>query len=53
MPATLLKSQFDTLEEPTPDEHPIVADVALPPPDICNLIMRQLEERFGARRRSA
>ena len=22
MPATLLKSQFDTLEQPTPDEHP-------------------------------
>jgi carbohydrate kinase (thermoresistant glucokinase family) len=53
MPAALLKSQFDTLEEPTPDEHPIVADVAPPPPDICANVLRQLEERFGARRRSA
>jgi carbohydrate kinase (thermoresistant glucokinase family) len=53
MPAALLKSQFDTLEEPTPDEHPIVADIALPPPEICDLIMRQLEERFGAKRRTA
>lgn len=53
MPPSLLKSQFETLEEPTPDEHPIVADIALPPPEICAAIMRALEERFGAKRRSA
>jgi gluconate kinase len=53
MPTSLLESQFDTLEEPTPDEHPIVADIALPPPEVCDLIMRRLEERFGARRRTA
>jgi carbohydrate kinase (thermoresistant glucokinase family) len=53
MPASLLKSQFDTLEEPTPDEHPIVVDIALPPPEICAAILRALEERFGAQRRSA
>ena len=53
MPSSLLKSQFDTLEEPTPDEHPIVADIALPPPEICALIERQLEERFGAKRQTA
>jgi carbohydrate kinase (thermoresistant glucokinase family) len=53
MPASLLKSQFDTLEEPTPDEHPIVADIAMPPLEICDQIMRQLQERFGAKRRSA
>jgi len=53
MPPTLLKSQFETLEEPTPDEHPIVADIALPPPEICAAIIRALDERFGAKRRSA
>lgn len=53
MPASLLKSQFDTLEEPAPDEHPIVAEIALTPPEICAVIMRQLEMRFGAHRRSA
>jgi carbohydrate kinase (thermoresistant glucokinase family) len=53
MPTSLLESQFDTLEEPTPDEHPIVADIALPPPEVCDLIMRRLEERFGAKRRTA
>lgn len=27
MPPSLLDSQFDTLEEPTPDEHPLIVDV--------------------------
>ena len=27
MPASLLDSQFATLQEPTPDEHPIVVDI--------------------------
>ena len=27
MPASLLQSQLHTLEEPTPDEHPIVVNV--------------------------
>ncbi|HVY97855.1 MAG TPA: gluconokinase [Dongiaceae bacterium] len=53
MPASLLKSQFDALEEPAPDEHPIVVDIALPPAEICAAILHGLEERFGARRRSA
>jgi carbohydrate kinase (thermoresistant glucokinase family) len=53
MPASLLKSQFDTLEEPTPDEHAIVVDIALPPAEICVAILRALEARFGAERRSA
>lgn len=53
MPATLLKSQFEALEEPTPDEHPIVVDIAMPPPQICSEILRRLEERCGAKRRSA
>jgi carbohydrate kinase (thermoresistant glucokinase family) len=53
MPASLLKSQFDTLAEPAPDEHAIVVDITLPPPEICAAILRALEERFGAQRRSA
>jgi gluconate kinase len=48
-----LKSQFNTLEEPTPDEHPIVAEIALTPPEICAAIEHQLEQRFSAHRRSA
>ena len=31
MPASLLQSQFDTLEEPAADERPIIADAALTP----------------------
>ena len=45
MPAALLKSQFATLEEPTPDEHPIVIDVGGKPTDIAAEIVRQLDER--------
>jgi carbohydrate kinase (thermoresistant glucokinase family) len=53
MPASLLKSQFDTLEEPAPDEHAIVADIAPSPREISDGIRRALEARFGAARRSA
>src|SRR6516165_11878715 len=45
MPVALLDSQFATLEEPTPDEHPIVADVSGKPADIAHEIVRQLEDR--------
>lgn len=31
MPPSLLASQFTALEEPTPDEHPIVVSMRLPP----------------------
>jgi gluconate kinase len=31
MPAGLLKSQFEALEEPTADEHPIVMSIDLRP----------------------
>ena len=37
MPVSLLDSQFDTLEPPTPDEHPIVIDTHQP-------IERQVEQ---------
>jgi gluconokinase len=45
MPIALLDSQFATLEEPTPDEHPIIVDVGGKPPDIAHAIVRQLEAR--------
>jgi carbohydrate kinase (thermoresistant glucokinase family) len=45
MPVALLDSQFATLEEPTPDEHPITVDVGGRPIELVNEILRQLEER--------
>ena len=45
MPIALLDSQFATLEEPTPDEHPIVVDVGGEPAEIAHEIVHQLEER--------
>jgi gluconokinase len=45
MPIALLDSQFATLEEPPPDEHPIIVDVGGNPPDIAHAIVRQLEAR--------
>jgi carbohydrate kinase (thermoresistant glucokinase family) len=45
MPVALLDSQFATLDEPTPDEHPIIADVSGKPADIAHEIVRQLEDR--------
>jgi gluconokinase len=45
MPVALLDSQFATLEEPTPDEHPITVDVGGNPADIAHEIVRHLEDR--------
>jgi carbohydrate kinase (thermoresistant glucokinase family) len=45
MPLALLDSQFATLEEPTPDEHPITVDVGGKPIEIATEIVRQMEER--------
>ena len=45
MPVALLDSQFATLEEPTPDEHPIIVDIGDKPADIAHEIVRQLENR--------
>jgi gluconokinase len=45
MPIALLDSQFATLEEPTPDEHPIIVDVGGKPAEIVQETVRQLEER--------
>jgi carbohydrate kinase (thermoresistant glucokinase family) len=45
MPIALLDNQFATLEEPTPDEHPIIVDVGGEPAEIAHEIVRRLEER--------
>jgi gluconokinase len=47
MPVALLDSQFATLQEPTPDEHPIIVDVGSRPAEIAAEIVHQLEERQG------
>lgn len=39
MPASLLKSQFEALEEPGPDENPIVVPVELTPDEIVDAIL--------------
>ena len=50
MPVALLDSQFATLQEPTPDEHPITVDVGGRPTEIVGEIVRQLEARQGSAR---
>jgi 6-phosphogluconolactonase len=47
MPLALLDSQFATLQEPTPDEHPLTVDVGHRPPEIVAEIVHQLEVREG------
>ena len=44
MPPSLLGSQVASLEEPTPDEHPITVDVAGAPTDIVAEIVRRLSD---------
>ena len=45
MPPALLDSQFATLEEPGPDEHPIVVSVSPPPAVIVEAVITGLRER--------
>ena len=45
MPVALLDSQFATLEEPGPDEHPVIVSIAPPPEAIIEEVVRQLKER--------
>jgi gluconokinase len=42
MPASLLDSQFDTLEPPGPDENPIRVSIDPPPEQIVSAIVEQL-----------
>lgn len=52
MPVALLDSQFATLREPTPDEHPITVDVGGRPAEIAEEVVHQLEQRQGGDRRN-
>ena len=47
MPASLLQSQFDTLEEPGADEDPIIADAALSPPAMMESVLTGLADRLA------
>jgi carbohydrate kinase (thermoresistant glucokinase family) len=47
MPATLLDSQFSTLEEPSPDENAIVVDIGGQPEEI----VREIADRLRAAQR--
>lgn len=42
MPPSLLDSQFATLEEPGPDEHPLTVSIGKPAPEIVDDIVAQL-----------
>ena len=43
MPPGLLASQFNTLEPPTSDEHPVTVSIDAPVDDIVDTILRQLK----------
>jgi carbohydrate kinase (thermoresistant glucokinase family) len=45
MPASLLDSQFATLEEPAPDEHALIVSVDAAPDAIVEEVLRQVKER--------
>ena len=42
MPASLLQSQIDTLEEPGPDEDPLIVDIGPPAGQVADEIIRLL-----------
>jgi ribose 5-phosphate isomerase A len=44
MPASLLQSQIDTLEEPGPDEDPLIVDVGPPASEVAEQIIRRLSQ---------
>jgi gluconokinase len=47
MPTTLLASQFEALEEPDPDEHPIVASIESSPRELVAQIIAALASDAG------
>jgi len=48
MPLSLLRSQFDTLEEPTPDEHPLVIRIGGRAQTVADELARRLKARTTA-----
>jgi gluconokinase len=51
MPVGLLESQFRTLEEPGPDENPLVVPIDAPPQDMVDAIAAELHLPSSADRR--
>src|SRR5262249_19766683 len=49
MPPALLHSQFETLEEPCPDERPIVASIEPRPREVVEHIVAALKLKPGAK----
>ena len=47
MPASMVESQFATLEPPGPDEAPVVVDIAQAPDDVIAAIEAGLKGRAG------
>jgi gluconokinase len=47
MPPALLDSQFATLEEPNPDENPIIVDIGGPPEETIAAAVAKLKDRLG------
>jgi carbohydrate kinase (thermoresistant glucokinase family) len=45
MPKALLRSQFQTLQEPGPDEHPVTVSIVPAPEEIAAAILRELRSR--------
>jgi ribose 5-phosphate isomerase A len=45
MPPDLLQSQFEALEEPGPDEDPLIVDIGPPPGEIAEMIIQMLARR--------
>ncbi len=45
MPPALLDSQLATLEEPGPDEHPIIVDIGGPADAVIQTTIRQLQQK--------
>jgi gluconokinase len=48
MPISLLRSQFDTLEEPTPDEHPLVINIGGRAKTVADELARRLKAKMIA-----
>ncbi len=46
MPLALLDSQFATLEEPGPDEHPVIVEIGGPSRAVIDQAAKSLEERL-------
>jgi gluconate kinase len=42
MPPTLLDSQLATLQEPTPDENPLIIDIGPPPDTLVATILKAI-----------